>query len=564
MTPRSAEADAEPAAPGRARAPLRCAGRSDAGRVREGNEDRFHVDPERGLLIVVDGMGGQAAGEVAAERALESLRRYLEAASGPAEERVREAIARANNEVHHLAQRHPEWQGMGCVLTLALVEDGDVTVGHVGDSRLYHLSDGALRKVTHDHSPVGVREDANELGEREAMFHPRRNEVFRSVGAQEHGPLDPDFIETARFALGEADAVLLCSDGLTDLVTAAEIETVLRGKAPDLEAIAEGLIAKATEAGGKDTVTVVVAAGERVGLGPARREPAPRPRAAKPAPPASPDARPTSWNRRSTFFVLGAVVGIALFAAFSLLDRTRPFARGGAAAVPLAPRAPRSLGVGPGAEFASIGDALAAASAGDTVRIGAGRYREQVHLEEGVTLLGDPGGEVVVSPPADGSAGLSAVVIEDLRSGRVADLTVAPAEGAPIEVGVEIRGATVSIEHVTVRGARRAGIAIEGAATPTVIGCTLRDNEGPGVRVATGVRARLAFNRIDDNGRAAHAPGVELAPGARAALEGNVITGNGAEGVRGAPAQERAALLRANVFEVAGRRNARGALGSGT
>jgi serine/threonine protein phosphatase PrpC len=159
MTPRSAGPAAsavalEERAPSRSGA-VRFSGATHPGLVRERNEDRLHVDSDRGLLIVVDGMGGAAAGETAAEVAISRLVERLEHRSGTAEERVREAITSANNEIVRLARDHPAWNGMGCVLTVALIEKGIVTVGHVGDSRLYRLHHGRVDKLTHDHSPIG-------------------------------------------------------------------------------------------------------------------------------------------------------------------------------------------------------------------------------------------------------------------------------------------------------------------------------------------------------------------------------------------------------------------------
>src|SRR5205823_6156892 len=97
----------------------------------------------------------------------------LERQTGTAIERVREAITNANNEIYQAAQQNPEWRGMACVLTLAVLENGSAVVGHVGDSRLYQIRPGQILKITHDHSPVGQREDSRELSEAEAMRHPR-------------------------------------------------------------------------------------------------------------------------------------------------------------------------------------------------------------------------------------------------------------------------------------------------------------------------------------------------------------------------------------------------------
>src|SRR3989442_11011591 len=267
---------------GSRRAAIRCAGATHRGMIRDHNEDRLHVDPERGILLVVDGRGGQAAGETAAETALPFLRSRLERQTGRVEERVREAIAVANNEIVRLAVQNPAWAGMGCVLTLAVIEDGMVTVGHVGDSRAYRLGADGIVKVTRDHSPIGMREDEGELSEADAMRHPRRNEVYRSVGAEEHTPLDEDFVEVSRFPFDPEGAILLCSDGLTDLVSSESIARIVREHAGDEQNTVERLIEAANAAGGKDNVTVALVAGEHFGAAPAARR-APEPGLGAPA-----------------------------------------------------------------------------------------------------------------------------------------------------------------------------------------------------------------------------------------------------------------------------------------
>ena len=198
--------------------PLTAAGASDAGLQRGENQDRVHVDLARGLFIVIDGMGGHAAGSTAADVALTTLRSRLERETGPVDERIREAITMANNEIHRLAASRPEWLGMACVLTVAVVKDRIATIGHVGDARLYKLRHGGITKVTRDHSPVGEREDAGDISELEAMRHPRRNEVYRDVGSEPHASGDADFIEIRAVAFEPDAALVLCSDGLSDLV----------------------------------------------------------------------------------------------------------------------------------------------------------------------------------------------------------------------------------------------------------------------------------------------------------------------------------------------------------
>ncbi len=150
---------------------------------------------------------------------------------------------------------------MACVLTLALISDDKVFVGHVGDSRLYLIWNGAIRKLTSDHSPVGEREDAGELNEAEAMAHPRRHEVFRDVGSRPRQPDEEDFIEMKEFLFKPDAALLLCSDGLSDLVTSAEILRVMERYDGDPERVAGELVEAANLVGGTDNITAIFVAG---------------------------------------------------------------------------------------------------------------------------------------------------------------------------------------------------------------------------------------------------------------------------------------------------------------
>src|SRR4051795_5307495 len=246
---------------------LLAAGATDSGLQREINEDRYHYDPVRGVFIVVDGVGGQAAGEKAAETALATIRTRLERETGPVADRVRESIALANDEIYRLASLQPQWKGMACVVTVAVVTNGDMILGHVGDSRLYKLRGGRIEKLTRDHSPVGEREDAGELSELDAMQHPRRNEVYRDVGSERHAPDDSQFIDVFRQPFETDAALLLCSDGLTDLITSAAIAGIVSDFAGHPFEIVRALIEAANAAGGKDNVTVVYAEGPRFAQG---------------------------------------------------------------------------------------------------------------------------------------------------------------------------------------------------------------------------------------------------------------------------------------------------------
>lgn len=235
---------------------------TDTGLLRSCNEDRYWMDAERGVFLVVDGMGGRAAGDLAAQTAVDAVRESIAAAAAAsAEERVRKAIATANNRICVLGEEHPELRGMACVLTLALLEEDQVTIGHVGDSRLYLVWKGNIRKLTSDHSPVGESEDAGELSEEEAMQHPRRNEVFRDVGSRRRSPGDDGFIEIRTFRFHPDAAILLCSDGLTDLLTASQVRDIVGRYDGDAARVAGELVEAANLAGGSDNITALFVAG---------------------------------------------------------------------------------------------------------------------------------------------------------------------------------------------------------------------------------------------------------------------------------------------------------------
>jgi PPM family protein phosphatase len=234
---------------------------SDPGRMRSENQDRAYADDELGIFLVVDGLGGHAAGEKAAEMAVDAIRQEMAAPDGDPKERIRRAITAANNRISEEAAANETWRGMACVLTVALISEEKVFVGHVGDSRLYLTWNGAIRKLTSDHSPVGEREDAGELNEAEAMAHPRRHEVFRDVGSRRRLPDEDDFIEMKEFLFKPDAAILLCSDGLSDLLTSAEMLDVMERYDGDPAQVARELVEAANLAGGTDNITAIFVAG---------------------------------------------------------------------------------------------------------------------------------------------------------------------------------------------------------------------------------------------------------------------------------------------------------------
>ena len=244
---------------------------TDCGLLRARNEDRYWIDEGRGAFLVVDGVGGHAAGDLAAEIAVSEIRESLcgagdftcqsESPQPPAEDRIRAAITRANNRIFEFAEEDTACRGMACVLTLAVLEDGELTLGHVGDSRLYLVWRGAMRKLTSDHSPVGQEEEAGVLSEEEAMSDSRRNAIFRDVGSQPRSAVDEDFIDIRKCRFRSDAAILLCSDGLTDQVTAAQVREIIARFDGDAERVARELVMAARSAGGKDNATALFVAG---------------------------------------------------------------------------------------------------------------------------------------------------------------------------------------------------------------------------------------------------------------------------------------------------------------
>ncbi|QXD14059.1 protein phosphatase 2C domain-containing protein [Rhodocaloribacter litoris] len=241
---------------------FRAFGATDPGREREHNEDCFICEPACGHFAVIDGVGGYAAGEVAAALARDLIAAQLRRGTGTPGERIRQAIVAANRVIYQQGRSHPGRRGMACVLTVAVVEDGFVTVGHVGDTRLYVIRRDGITKVTRDHSVVGLREDRGELSEWEAMLHPRRNEILRDVGSVWWAPEDEAWVDLYRFPFLPDTALLLCSDGLTDLVPSDVLRQTVLAHAGHPGRSVAALIDLANRAGGYDNITVIVVEGE--------------------------------------------------------------------------------------------------------------------------------------------------------------------------------------------------------------------------------------------------------------------------------------------------------------
>lgn len=239
-------------------------GETNVGMVRTGNEDTFIAETLTDgnlLCAAIDGLGGYEGGEVAAEIARQTITEFMNAPSdGQPLERLKKAVTEANNAIVRRKDEDPMRARMGCVVSAGLISPGQARLWmvHVGDSRLYLFRDGQLTKLSHDHSVVGYREEIGELTEAEAMAHPQRNLIERALGDEYHNPDDPHFLDAAVFPIEGDSQFLFCSDGLSDMLTSAEIAREL-GSDCDLATKAANLIQAANNKGGKDNITVVIA-----------------------------------------------------------------------------------------------------------------------------------------------------------------------------------------------------------------------------------------------------------------------------------------------------------------
>ena len=223
---------------------------TDPGRRRRRNEDSYVCEPP--LFAIADGMGGAQAGEVASRLAAA----VLQEANGAelSEARIAELIQEANRRVFQRSNEDAATSGMGTTMTVALVDDPgeSIVVGHVGDSRAYRVRDGELEQLTEDHSLVGELLRSGRLSAEEAEIHPQRSVITRAIGTE------PDVdVDTFTIPALPGDLFLLCSDGLTDMISDREILALLDGEG-DLDTAARGLVDAANTAGGEDNITVVL------------------------------------------------------------------------------------------------------------------------------------------------------------------------------------------------------------------------------------------------------------------------------------------------------------------
>jgi protein phosphatase len=246
---------------------LQIVSETDVGMVRSRNEDSITIDGSIGLVVLADGIGGHNAGEVASSMATavivtemqKTLHRHMHfkvdhrTGQSEAQKLLRDHIARANTSIYQTSQSQPHYAGMGTTLVVALFHDGMVTVAHIGDSRLYGLRGEELKQMTKDHSLLQEQIDGGMLTPEQARESAHKNIVLRALGVDPTA--EPEIHD---YATLPGDIYLLCSDGLSDMVSDEDIGLALRTLGTDLKHCAQQLVQMANNNGGRDNVSVIL------------------------------------------------------------------------------------------------------------------------------------------------------------------------------------------------------------------------------------------------------------------------------------------------------------------
>jgi protein phosphatase len=243
-------------------------GQTDTGRVREHNEDTIATDPDVGLLVLADGMGGYNAGEVASGIAVKTITNLvreglmredlasIDRSTGLTRPSIvlRDAITRANKIIYQTARSQAECEGMGTTVVAALFYDNRVSIAHVGDSRLYRQRGSQIAQVTMDHSLLQELVDRGFYSPEEAQRAANKNYVTRALGVEPQVE-----VEVQEHPVDKGDIFILCSDGLSDMVEDEDIRLTISTFGANLDTVAKQLIQLANENGGRDNVSVVLA-----------------------------------------------------------------------------------------------------------------------------------------------------------------------------------------------------------------------------------------------------------------------------------------------------------------
>lgn len=233
---------------------------SDVGKAREINEDYFYIsypDDKLQLFILADGMGGYNGGEIASQMAVTAAKNYIMTNFDEANtnkdvlvELVKSSIKYANMVVYEKAQENSELTNMGTTIDVCLIYQSKAFIAHIGDSRVYRLRNEFFRKLTKDHSYVQRLIDDGELTKDEAMVHPKKNMLMKALGCEE-------FIEPDGMVRGflKGDVILMCSDGLTNMVQEDEIKQIIKENPTDATKL---LVQRANDLGGADNITAII------------------------------------------------------------------------------------------------------------------------------------------------------------------------------------------------------------------------------------------------------------------------------------------------------------------
>nr|WP_294793653.1 protein phosphatase 2C domain-containing protein [uncultured Mucilaginibacter sp.] len=332
-------------------------GLTDTGKIRDNNEDtfiaQFILNKRYILACVIDGVGGYHGGEVAAEIAREEILKELEKDKGDLIPEMISAFKEASAKIYRERQNNKEHNQMACVATLVVadVQNNQFVYAHVGDTRLYLLRDGTLVKISKDHSFVGYLEDSGRLTETAAMKHPKRNEINKALGFSEQIDEDETYIETGQSPFLPGDMLLLCSDGLTDMVDKKDITNLITGN-DTLQQKVAALIEAANNNGGNDNITVVLVKNDKAPQKIEATKPASAEKkntitddiivpATQHIPKESPSPTPKAKNGNSLTLILGAICLVLLASSVWLYQQWQKYKPAEETAV-TATRAPRN------------------------------------------------------------------------------------------------------------------------------------------------------------------------------------------------------------------------------
>lgn len=232
---------------------------TDKGKIRENNQDYYYSSNflELPLFIVADGMGGHKAGEVASKMAVDIIVEVVSRSSKNGYEEIsisniiRKAVEEANEKIFDKSLSSTKYNGMGTTLTMAYLTDENITIGHIGDSRAYIARGDEFIQLTEDHSLVAELVKNGSISAEEALYHPQKNIITRAVGTSKY--IDTDIVIAQVI---KNDIILLCTDGLTNMVDDMEIKNMIQNT-NDMQVLCESLINKANDLGGVDNITAI-------------------------------------------------------------------------------------------------------------------------------------------------------------------------------------------------------------------------------------------------------------------------------------------------------------------